>query len=68
MNKEKRQSFMQASGGDWVTWKRNPPYANHMGGDWERQIHSAHSILSSLMQTHDRSLDEESVTTLMART
>ena len=59
---------MQASGGDWITWKRNPPYASHMSGVWERQIHSARSILSSLMQTHGRSLDEESLATLMAET
>ena len=31
MDKEKLQSFMQASGGYWITWKRNPPYASHMG-------------------------------------
>ena len=65
---DKEKLFMQASGGDWVTWKRNPPYASHMGGVWEHQIHSAHSILSSLMQTHARSLDEESLATLMAET
>ena len=68
MGKDKLQSFMQASGGDWITWKRNPPYASHMGGVWERQIRSARSILSSLMQTRGRSLDEESLATLMAET
>ena len=57
MDKEKLYSFVQASGGDWVTWKRNPPNANHMSGVWECQICSACSILSSLMQTHDRSFD-----------
>ena len=68
MDKEKLNSFMQASGSDWVTWKRNPPYASHMGGVWGYQIHSGHSILSSLMQTHGRSLDEESLATPMAET
>ena len=68
MDKEKLQSFIQASGGDWITSKRNPPYTSYMGGVWERQIHSACSILSSLMQTHGRSLDEESITILMAET
>ena len=29
---DKEKLLMQASGGDWVAWKRNPPYANHMGG------------------------------------
>ena len=68
MDKEKLQSFIQASGGDWITSKRNPPYTSYMGGVWERQIHSACSILSSLMQTHGRSLDEESIAILMAET
>ena len=39
-----------------------------MIGVWEHQICSARSILSSLMQSHGRSLDEESHTTLMAGT
>ena len=68
MDKEKLQSLMQASGGDWITWKSNPPYASHMGGVWERQIHSAGSTLSSQMQTHSRSLDEDSLAMLMAET
>ena len=37
-----------------------------MGGIWERQICSARGILSSLLQTHGHSLDEESLQTLMA--
>ena len=68
MDKEKLQSFMQASGGDWITSKRNPPYTSYMGGVWEHQIHSACFILSSLMQTRGRSLDEESLATLMVET
>ena len=51
-----------------ITWKKNPPYASHMGGVWDGQICSTYSILSSLMQTHGRSLDEESLATLMAET
>ena len=51
-----------------ITWKKNPPYASHTGGVWDGQICSAYSILSSLMQTHGRSLDEESLATLMAET
>ena len=65
---KKIQSFMQASGGDWITWKRNHLYASHMGGVLEHQIHSVHSILSSLMQAHGRSLDEESLVMLIAKT
>ena len=36
MDKEKLLSFMQASGSDWVTWERNPPYASHMDAIGER--------------------------------
>ena len=53
---------------DWVTWKTNPPYASHMGGAWECQIPSVHAILSSLMETPGRLLDEESLATLTADT
>ena len=68
MDKEKLQSFMQASGSDLITWKRNPPYASHIGGIWECQIHSACSILSALIQAHGRSLDKESLAMQMAET
>ena len=47
MDKEKLHFFMQASHGEWVTWKRNPLFASNMGGVWKRQIRSARSILSS---------------------
>ena len=47
---------MQALGGDWVTWKRNPPYASHIGGVKENQIRLISSILFCLMQTHGSSL------------
>ena len=36
-----------------------------MGGVWERQIRSARAILSSLISTHSRSLDDESLETLL---
>ena len=49
MDKEKLQSFMQASGGDWVIWKSSSPYISHTGGVWELQIRSARYILSFLM-------------------
>ena len=49
MDKEKLQSFMQTSGGDWVIWKSSSPYVSHTGGVWELQIGSARYILSFLM-------------------
>ena len=66
MDHSKIQSFLQSNDADWITWKRNPPAASHMGGVWERQIRSARGILSSLLKTHENSLDEESLQTLVA--
>ena len=39
-----------------------------MGGVWERQIWSAWTILLSLLNTHGRSLNDESLRTLLAET
>ena len=68
MDDERIQSFMESFGGDLVRWIRNPPAASHMGGIWDRQIRSAHTILSSLLSTHGKSLDKESLLTLVAET
>ena len=65
MNDGKIQSFMEGIGGDWVKWHKNLPFASHMGEVWERQIHSAHAILPSMIKTHGKSLDDESLLTLM---
>ena len=59
---------MQSLGGDLVIWIRKPPAASHMGDVWERQIRSAHAILSSLLSTYGKSLDKESLLTLVAET
>ena len=59
---------MQGQGGDWIKWVRNPPAASHMGGVWERQIRSAHSVLLSLCKTYEKSLDEESFLTVVTET
>ena len=37
-----------------------------MGGVWEKQIRSTITTLSSLIRTHNMSLDEESLSTLFA--
>ena len=51
-----------------MRWIRNPSAASHMGGVWERQIRSARAILSSLLSTHGKSLDEKSLPTPVAKT
>ena len=44
MDHNKIENFLQDHGGDWITWKRNPPAASHMAGIWGRQIRSARAI------------------------
>ena len=39
MDKEKLLSFMKALSGDWFTClEKEPSYASHMGGVWERCV------------------------------
>ena len=46
-----------------IKWRFNPPYATHMGGAWERMIHSVRRILNALTQM--QTLTEEGLVTLM---
>lgn len=34
-----------------LKFKLNPPAASHMGGVWERMIHTARSVLQSLLRS-----------------
>ena len=65
MNQQKINDFMRASGGKWMLWKQNPPSASNMGGVWERQVRNARTILTSLLKTHDTSLNDRSLRTLL---
>ena len=66
MDHTKISSFLQDNGPDWLIWIKNTPTASHMGGVWGQQIRSARNILSSLLKTHGRSLNDEAASTLMA--
>ena len=66
MDHTKISNLLQDNGTDWLVWIKNTPTASHMGGVWERQIRSARNILSSLLKTHGRSLNDEALSTLMA--
>ena len=68
MDHQKIQHFLENLGSDYITWHRNPSAASHVGGVWERDIRSARNILMSLLVTHGRSLNEESLRTLFAET
>ena len=62
------QSFMESFGEHIVTWIRKPPAASNIGGVWDKQIISAHAIMSSLLSMHRKSFDEESLLTLVPKT
>ena len=68
MEHQNIQHSLENLGSDYITWHRNPPSASHIGGVWERQIRSSRSILMSLLATHGRSLNDESLRTLFAET
>ena len=68
MDNERIQSFMQSLGGDLVRWIRKLPAASHMGDVWERQIRFARAILLFLLSTYGKSLNKESLLTLVAET
>ena len=65
MYHNKIKSFLQNHGSDWIVWHRNPSATSHMGGIWERQTRSARQILTVLIKTHARSLDDEALRTMM---
>ena len=51
MDEKRINDFLRELGGEWISWKRNPPLASNMGGVKEQQIRSARRIiLLSLMQ------------------
>ena len=60
MDHVKVGEFLQQNGGEWISWKRNPPLASNKGGVWEHQKRTARDILNSLLKTHGASLTDES--------
>ena len=50
---------------DWITFKMNVPSASHMGGIWECQIRTVHSVLSAILEKNGAQLDDESLRTYL---
>ena len=63
INQNKIKEFPLKQNADWIRWKMNPPLESCMGGVWERQIRSAHTIILSILKTHSTSLNDESLNT-----
>ena len=57
---------MKTNNCDWINWEKNVPVSSHMGGVWERQIRTVRSVLTSILKSHTRLLDNESFCTLIA--
>ena len=65
MNHTKVKEFLLKGQCDYFEFKMNPPSASHMGGVWERQIHTLRKVLASLMDQAGPQLNDESLRTLM---
>ena len=60
---EPRPSWPFASRtGQEIKWIFNPPGASHMGGVWERQIHTMRTILHALLQ--QQQVDDDTLNTI----
>ena len=65
MDHSRISNYLEEHGGEWINWKRNPPFASNMGGVWERQILSTQMIFNSLLKTSGGSLRDESLQILL---
>ena len=65
MDEKRINDFLMELGGEWISWKCNPPMASNMGGVWEWQIRSARSFLSAMLRNHGESFSDESLCTLL---
>ena len=66
LDQEKIGAFLSEQGCDWIRWERNTPTASHMGGVWERQIRTVRSVLTALLKSSPKVLDEETLRTFFA--
>ena len=66
INQEEVQRRMSQEGCDYIMFKPNVPAASYQGGIWERQIRTIRNVLSGLLGSTVRKLDDELLRTLMA--
>ena len=46
MNNSKTSNHLKEYGGEWINWKRNPPFASNIWEVWEQQIRGTRTILN----------------------
>ena len=65
MNQDKIKEFLLSEQCEYLVWERNPLYASHMGGVWERMIRSVRKIFNALLKDNSCRLDDECLRTFM---
>ena len=50
---------------EWIPLKMNVLHSSHMGGTWERLIHSVRNALEPLLSKAGSQLDDETLRTFM---
>ena len=65
MNQDHVQDYLLKNGCEWIPFKFNVPHSSHMGGTWERMIHSVRNALEPLLLQVGSQLDDETLRTLL---
>lgn len=67
MDQDQVKTEMLKENCDWLEVKVNVPSASHMGGIWERQIRSVRSVLSALLESNGKQMNDEALRTFMCK-
>ncbi|XP_063969426.1 uncharacterized protein LOC135157513 [Lytechinus pictus] len=65
MDQQKVQEYLLENGVEWIPFKLNVPHSSHMGGVWERQIHTVRRALDTVLAKAGSQLDDEAFRTFM---
>ncbi|XP_041464567.1 uncharacterized protein LOC121415429 [Lytechinus variegatus] len=65
MDQQQVQEYLLENGVEWIPFKLNVPHSSHMGGVWERQIHTVRRALDTVLAKAGSQLDDEAFRTFM---
>ncbi|XP_041461230.1 uncharacterized protein LOC121412484 [Lytechinus variegatus] len=68
MDQQQVQEYLLENGVEWIPFKLNVPHSSHMGGVWERQIHTVRRALDTVLAKAGSQLDDEAFRTFMTET